>query len=138
MDHGDSFLFCKSITIFRPDMHVSVFSYIMTFHYVYLKHETGFKFNIALSDWNFCGDDGFECSQGQTEQVGDKIDVTIEIKGQDSDLPEDSNATDTEYDMGGNATMYLSTKVNVDGEWEEMEEGYPKLELQGELIDGDK
>ena len=56
-----------------------------------------FKWNIELSNWSFCGVD-VECKQGQTQQLGDGVEVTMEMKGSGSAV-ESSNGRKVE--LGG-------------------------------------
>ena len=85
------------------------------------------KFNLALSNWHWCGD-GAECSKGQKSQVGAFIDVVISVKGSgEPKVGSDGNSVE----LGGGATIELSNRVFVDGEWTTMPEGFPAVDTQG-------
>mmetsp|Transcript_4509 Transcript_4509/g.13160 ORF Transcript_4509/g.13160 Transcript_4509/m.13160 type:complete len:313 (-) Transcript_4509:209-1147(-) len=81
------------------------------------------KWNIELSNWNWCG-----CSKGQTQEVGDMIDVDVTVKGLFSAA---QGASSKSVNLGGGVTMELSDQVNVDGTWAAMPAGYPKVNIQG-------
>lgn len=85
------------------------------------------KFNLALSNWHWCGE-GAECSKGQTSQVGAFIDVVISVKGS-AEAKAGSDGKSVE--LGGGATIELSDRVFVDGEWTTMPAGYPMVSTQG-------
>ncbi len=86
-----------------------------------------FKWNIELLDWSFCGVD-VECKQGQTEQVGAGIEVTMEMKG-------DGNAMETndgrKVELGGGIEMLVSKMLYCDNEWIPMQAGFPLFTVQG-------
>ena len=85
------------------------------------------KFNLALSNWHWCGD-GAECGKGQTSQVGAFIDVVISVKGSgEAKAGPDGKSVE----LGGGATIELSDRVFVDGEWTTMPAGYPMVSTQG-------
>lgn len=86
-----------------------------------------FKWNIKLSDWSFCGVD-VECKQGQTQQVGAGVDVTVEIKGS-GDAIESSDGRKVE--LGGGIEVFVSKMLYCDDEWIPMESGYPLFTVQG-------
>mmetsp|Transcript_33888 Transcript_33888/g.89809 ORF Transcript_33888/g.89809 Transcript_33888/m.89809 type:complete len:354 (+) Transcript_33888:74-1135(+) len=81
------------------------------------------KWNIELSSWSWCG-----CSQGQTQQVGDMVDVDVTVKGL---FDASQGASSKAILLGGGATLELSDQVNVDGEWARMPAGYPLVSFQG-------
>lgn len=97
-----------------------------------------FKFNIELSDWNWCD----PCSK---DQYGAFVDLDIEVKMLSSDsststqpvLKKDGNQT---FDLGdGDATLELSNTFMVRGKSTDsantvtfMPEGYPKITTSGE------
>jgi len=101
------------------------------------------KFNIELSNWQFCD----PCQDGSSEF----IDVGIVVKGKDG-TPEAVQSSEGEngmvYRLGGGVPMYLSTQVRVGGDtdpsvdqndnvtdtsgnggWQKMASEYPKTEL---------
>lgn len=85
------------------------------------------KFNLALSNWHWCGY-WAECSNGQMSQVGAFIDVVISVKGSQ----EAKASSDGKFvELGGGASIELSDRVFVDGEWTAMPEGYPMVSIQG-------
>lgn len=85
------------------------------------------KFNLALSNWHWCGE-GAECGKGQTSQVGAFIDVVISVKGSaEAKVGSDGKSVE----LGGGATIELSDRVFVDGEWTTMPAGYPMVSTQG-------
>jgi hypothetical protein len=95
------------------------------------------KFNIMLSDWAWCGDSGVTCGKNE---VGAFIDLDIQIKGK-KPKPEKKNGTTTgkngtktkpqKFDLGDGATIDLSNLVKLDGVWQSMPEGYPKMVTKG-------
>eukprot|EP00527_Entomoneis_sp_CCMP2396_P009333 CAMPEP_0198138484 /NCGR_PEP_ID=MMETSP1443-20131203/1882_1 /TAXON_ID=186043 /ORGANISM="Entomoneis sp., Strain CCMP2396" /LENGTH=850 /DNA_ID=CAMNT_0043800275 /DNA_START=34 /DNA_END=2586 /DNA_ORIENTATION=+ len=87
------------------------------------------KFNLKLSDWNFCG--GTCGAQG--DEAAEFVDVSIEIKGKDGAPVQDAEE-ETLFDLGANIDLVLSTKVYLsDTEaWVEMPAGYPKMETMGD------
>lgn len=66
------------------------------------------KFNVELSSWEFCG-----CKKGQTDEVGEFVDFTLEIKGKGNATEAPSGDDSEGYDLGGNATLKLSKKVRL-------------------------
>eukprot|EP00794_Sanderia_malayensis_P019848 gene19848-21790_t len=95
------------------------------------------KFDIWFASWTFCGGaDGVSCKKGQTNEVGDKIDLAIEIKGKGSGAPKEKSKKRGKgskmktFDIGG-ADCTLSGQVKKDGVWEAMESGFPKMETKG-------
>jgi len=94
------------------------------------------KFNIMLSDWAWCGDSGVTCKQGE---VGAFIDLDIQIKGKKPKPEKKKNGTATanstrppqKFELGDGATVDLSNLVQLDGVWQSMPTGYPKLVTKG-------
>jgi len=86
-----------------------------------------FKWNIELSNWSFCGVD-VECKQGQTQQVGAGVEVTMEMKGS-GDAIESSNGR--KVDLGGGVEVFVSKMLYCDDQWIPMESGYPLFRVQG-------
>ena len=86
-----------------------------------------FKWNIELSDWSFCGVD-VQCKQGQTDQVGAGIEVTMEMKG-------NGNAMETndgrKVELGGGVEVFVSKLLYCDGTWPPIQAGYPLFTVQG-------
>lgn len=85
------------------------------------------KFNIELSNWEFCD----PCAGG----TGAYIDIGVLIKGR-SGVPVKTD--DLTYDLGGDVPLYLSGQVLVQDDivpaWEPMEDGYPKMEQNGVFV----
>jgi hypothetical protein len=81
------------------------------------------KWNIELSAWSWCG-----CNKGQTQEVGDMIDVDVTVKGLFNAA---QGASSKSVNLGGGVTMELSDQVNVDGTWAAMPTGYPRVTFQG-------
>lgn len=83
------------------------------------------KFSVELSNWQWC--------PTLVADAGKYVDVIISIKSKTK--PQKAAAKQanrpTVYDLGNNAKMSLSQKVNVDGAWTDMAEGYPKFEVRG-------
>ena len=86
-----------------------------------------FKWNIELSNWSFCGVD-VECKQGQTQQVGSAVELTMEMKGSGNAV-ESSNGRKVE--LGGGIEVFVSKMLYCDDEWIPMESGYPLFTVQG-------
>ena len=86
-----------------------------------------FKWNIKLSDWSFCGVD-VECKQGQTQQVGAGVDVTVEIKGSGNAI---ESSDGRKVELGGGIEVFVSKMLYCDDEWIPMESGYPLFTVQG-------
>lgn len=97
-----------------------------------------FKFNIELSDWNWCD----PCS---TDQYGAFVDLDIEVKTLSSDstpvLKKEHGSNQTTFDLGdGGATLELSNTFMVRNKSTGngtnavtfMPEGYPKITTSGE------
>jgi len=84
------------------------------------------KFSIALREWEFCA----PCGNGNNQRYSEYIDVAVEIKGKGG-APEKSNETDTSYDLGGGVPLEMSNRINLDGNWTAMPDGYPKMEEKG-------
>eukprot|EP00750_Incisomonas_marina_P017151 INCI19907.1.p1 GENE.INCI19907.1~~INCI19907.1.p1 ORF type:complete len:300 (+),score=72.24 INCI19907.1:364-1263(+) len=80
------------------------------------------KFNVAVTDWNWCGNQGYSCSQGQTDQVGDALKLTFTVKqgtGEDDDEEAGTQDEDTSEDgpkqvQVGNAVLTLSDYISYD------------------------
>lgn len=85
------------------------------------------KFNIELSGWTWCA--GNNCKQGNTPKTGAYIDVAIEIKGKNS--AEKKKGGNSTYDLGDKVNLELSNQVLVDGAWQSMPSGYPKVTTKG-------
>ena len=99
------------------------------------------KFNIRLSNWTFCVA-GNPCGNKDAVSDGEMIDVAVEIKVLGGENDGDSNdgdsndentgdrrkleevQADSEIDLEGNIALYLSSKVQVDGTWQDMADGY--------------
>ena len=90
-----------------------------------------FKFNVELSDWAWCGDDGVKCKVGQTEYIGTSLELDISVTSQaDVELIEGTNM----YDLGG-STMDLSNKIKLDdGDWEAMPNSGPDVVVKGKTM----
>ncbi|XP_065065747.1 skeletal aspartic acid-rich protein 2-like isoform X2 [Rhopilema esculentum] len=93
------------------------------------------KFNIKLESWTFCGGSGGDsCSKGGAQEIGNQIELGIEIKGKKKPLKKGKGKgkgrkVET-FDLGdGDCT--LSGAVEVDGTWKEMVASYPKVETKG-------
>jgi len=102
------------------------------------------KFNIALKDWTFCD----PCADDTT---GEFVDVVIQIKGKGGPKPKKKGARIEEkedgkgkkkgkkgekrpeqaYDLGEGATLDLTSRVRVDGNWTDMPDGFPQLVNEG-------
>jgi len=83
------------------------------------------KFNIVLSDWEFCD----PCRTSPKHSASAEfIDVAVEIKGADIAAPKQKKAGGMSFDLGGGVPLELSNRVNSDGSWEVMPGGYPKIE----------
>merc|ERR1712136_276599 len=80
------------------------------------------KWSITLSDWTWCG-----CSQGNQDQVGEYVDVEIEIKGSGGDV----SGSGKTFDLGGGVGLELSDQVLVDDAWMSMPEGFPLVSDEG-------
>merc|ERR1712136_367148 len=80
------------------------------------------KWSITLSDWTWCG-----CSQGNQDQVGEYVDVEIEIKGSGGDV----SGSGKTFDLGGGVGLELSDQVLVDDAWMSMPEGFPLVSDKG-------
>lgn len=78
------------------------------------------KWNIELYEWTWCG-----CSQGNSQQVGEYIDLTVSVKGLQA--PQATNSGNSSFDLGDDISLELSSQVNVDGAWQSMPSGYPKI-----------
>eukprot|EP00450_Noctiluca_scintillans_P006922 CAMPEP_0194481062 /NCGR_PEP_ID=MMETSP0253-20130528/3656_1 /TAXON_ID=2966 /ORGANISM="Noctiluca scintillans" /LENGTH=639 /DNA_ID=CAMNT_0039320525 /DNA_START=154 /DNA_END=2073 /DNA_ORIENTATION=- len=80
------------------------------------------KWSITLSDWTWCG-----CSQGNQDQVGEYVDIEIEIKGSGGD----ASGSGKTFDLGGGVGLELSDQVLVDDAWMSMPEGFPLVSDKG-------
>ena len=94
------------------------------------------KFSIAIDSWPFCQGESDSSSMGKAcaSDYGEFLELGVEIKGRDSGDAE--QATSTKYTLdpvSGRDPIELefSTEVMIDGEWFQMPEGYPKVEVQG-------
>ena len=83
------------------------------------------KWSITLHDWEFCN----PCKKGQKDQIGAFVDLGIEVKGKNSATEKAGNSKS--FDLGDNVTLDLSNQVRVDGVWQTMATGYPKVEVKG-------
>lgn len=85
------------------------------------------KFSVDVNSWPFClpkdkCKDSTCCLKGQTNEVGEYLDLEIEIKG--SKAAKDK--TDNKVMLGDNSQIVLPTEINVDGAWTTMPTGYPQ------------
>lgn len=89
------------------------------------------KFNFELYNWTFCN--GSDCTKGQTNQIGEFIDVTVVIKGSGTAKPTSANKPKKGdvYELGTNEQLIMSKQVEIDGVWQQMPDGYPKFISQG-------
>jgi len=94
------------------------------------------KFSVNVNNWNWCT--GSNCVHGGTQQVGAFLEFDVSIKGfkspeakalANSNLPATNQTQD--YDIGAGAVVGLSSRVEVDGVWLTMPNGYPKIAAQG-------
>jgi hypothetical protein len=115
------------------------------------------KLNIFLSDWNYYDtsvkfiDFGIEVKgKGGPEETDapdnctlrekppaiddvpkeDELDMRRLKKG-DAGADAEKAKRGKKFSLGGGAQVLLSNSVQIDGEWRDMQEGYPKLETQG-------
>eukprot|EP00438_Fugacium_kawagutii_P029053 Skav235197 [mRNA] locus=scaffold5470:12140:12856:- [translate_table: standard] len=84
------------------------------------------KWNIRLWDWTWCGSSGATCKNGEVGR-GIELDITVQNMGGGS-ASKDSNQS---VSLGSSATLELSTEVQTDCGWVNMEEGYPMVTTQG-------
>ncbi len=82
------------------------------------------KFNVELSDWNFCDD---ESPCGASNDTSAFVDLAFAIQG-GSESPEQSESNSLLFSLGGNVPLLLSSQVEVDGKIEDMPEGFPRVE----------
>lgn len=71
------------------------------------------KFNVEISAWDFCGRNGYVCTN--EDRVGEFLELDIEIKGY-ADAP--ANGTVTAIPGSENKQVNLIEDVLVDGVWE--------------------
>ena len=93
-----------------------------------------FKWNIGVEDWPFCGSEGVSCKKGSKNEVGEMLDVDIEIKGLgvNPTLVSENAGEPIVYDLGGGALLSLSKKIEIDGSAiVDMATGYPKVITKG-------
>lgn len=87
------------------------------------------KFNIILSEWEFCGE---ETACGSGNETSAYIDVAFQIQGNYLS-PEQSEDNALLFDLGGNVPLLLSSLVIVDDFAQDMPEGFPRAEsVEGE------
>jgi len=82
------------------------------------------KWNIEVSNWTWCG-----CAKGQQKQTGAYIDLDVSVKGR-SNVAQTGNLVDLGAGMG----CELSDQVLVDGVWQQMPKGFPRVQLQGSQV----
>lgn len=86
-----------------------------------------------MENWPFCTatDSGNPCNNA----VGEFVDFGVAITGPtppDVFAPEDApTPAEDPYALGAGAEFILSNRVRVDGTWENMAEGYPKVSSDG-------
>mmetsp|Transcript_19924 Transcript_19924/g.46358 ORF Transcript_19924/g.46358 Transcript_19924/m.46358 type:complete len:317 (+) Transcript_19924:118-1068(+) len=66
------------------------------------------KWNIELYEWTWCG-----CTQGQTAQVGEFIELDVTVRGAGN--ASKSSQNDNLIELGSGASLLLSNEVIVDG-----------------------
>jgi hypothetical protein len=89
------------------------------------------KWNIEFPSWKFCGD-GATCKKGSTNEVGAFLDLDITVKGSAASAAKVSG-NENKYSLGGGVNLLLTKKVMIDGTETEMPEGYPKMEMKGNM-----
>eukprot|EP00934_Nitzschia_sp_Nitz4_P002983 Nitzschia sp. Nitz4//scaffold37_size175936//60473//63070//NITZ4_002040-RA/size175936-processed-gene-0.184-mRNA-1//1//CDS//3329549770//2973//frame0 len=82
------------------------------------------KFNIKLTDWEFC-DTSSLC--GNVNETSAYIDMAFKITGSLAD-PEQDESNALMFDLGGNVPLLLSNLVVVDDSVQELPEGFPRVE----------
>lgn len=115
-----------------------------------------FKFTVDVDGWNWCDgkkadtSDPRHCAKGQTAEVGEMLDFTLEIKGRNAPKtdggekpgkrpPKGANGKrkPAKIDLGDGASVELSSKVEVNGNWTDMPGAddatnpYPMVATQG-------
>jgi len=114
------------------------------------------KFNIKISDWQFCGAPGVSClSQSSQQEVGQFLDLALSIRSQaeepeevdddqrtqankpaicvdPNDPTEEEDDCPSIYNMGGNSEMLLNRGVETgNGDYVALPPGFPKFETLG-------
>jgi len=89
--------------------------------------EGNIKFSMELSSWPFC--DAATCDG----DVGEYVDVTVAVgipPGRKAAKKNKEAKKGQKFDLGDNAFLDFSTKVQIDGSstWTNMPAGYPKLD----------
>lgn len=89
------------------------------------------KFNIELSEWKWCGSDGTVCENKGINEVGEFIELDIELKS--FTAPQEAppkrgkgGKGEQNFELGGNISLDLTSALIVDGSMSWMPEGYPK------------
>lgn len=86
------------------------------------------KFNIKLTDWVWCGDQGVSCTN--SDGVGASLEIDISVTSKDK--PEFSSDSRV-YTMGGGGTVHVSDQIQLDGgDWMEMDPA-PSVDISGPL-----
>jgi len=120
-----------------------------------------FKFTVSVDNWAWCeGTTPTDtnapeyCGKGNKGEVGHHLDFTLAIKSKNAKPtakggsgklgkrpPKNANGKHqpAEIDMGGGASMSLSSKVQVDGTWQDMpgaddEDSYPQVDTKGSKV----
>lgn len=85
------------------------------------------KFNVKLFDWKWCGDAGIPCTND--DGVGSALELDLQVSS--NQQASEKTAGSRIYDMGGDAVMRLSRKVEVDASWQDMPDDGPILTPAG-------
>jgi len=90
------------------------------------------KFNIVLENWKFCGDQNVACKQGQTDEVGEYVVLTVTFKGKgNGTLVNTGNTGERRVAFGNNQFITFNDKLNVDDTEKTMTKNHPIVTLQG-------
>jgi hypothetical protein len=97
------------------------------------------KFNIEFESWKFCGGGEVTCTNKGKDEVGEFIDLDIEIKGpktkpEKKDKKKGKGAKGGKgktFDLGGGVGLDMSPDILLDGSNNTMPDGYPMLQTKG-------
>eukprot|EP01043_Picozoa_sp_COSAG02_P067317 COSAG02_NODE_10779_length_1859_cov_3.213068_3_plen_363_part_01 len=87
------------------------------------------KFNVELSEWSWCGDQGVSCTNA--DGVGDAVELDLDMyaRGNTPEMKAEGAASST-YELGGGPELVLLSTFSADGgaQWREMPSGYPAVD----------
>ena len=87
------------------------------------------KFNVELSSWSWCGDDGVSCVNADGVGAAVELDLDMYARGNTPEIKA-ATAGSSSYTLGGGPELVLLSTFSIDGgtEWVQMPDGFPSVD----------